>query len=68
MFDMCIQSDTGARRKVGVMFSHEFGLTGLLRAPGVALPGCILPGGIVQRCRSRDLMQRPERLTISWTP
>jgi len=41
MFDMRIQVDTGARQKVGVMFSHKFGLTGLtglLRALGVALP------------------------------
>src|SRR5450755_1787402 len=50
MFDMCIQVDTGARQKVGVMFSHEFGLTGLnglLRALGVAWLGCILLAGIV---------------------
>jgi biopolymer transport protein ExbB len=47
MSDMRIQVDTGARQKVGVMFSHKCGLTGLLRALGVALLGCILLGGIV---------------------
>jgi hypothetical protein len=46
MLDMCIQVDTGARQKIGVMFSHELGLTGLLRVLGLALPGCILSGGI----------------------
>jgi biopolymer transport protein ExbB len=47
MFDMRIQVDTGARHKVGVMFSHKCGLTGLLRALGAALLGCILLGGMV---------------------
>jgi biopolymer transport protein ExbB len=47
MFDMRIQVDTGARHKVGVMFSHKCGLTGLLRALGVVLLGCILLGGMV---------------------
>ena len=44
MLDMCIQAGTGARQRIGATFSDEFGLTGLLRVLGVALPGRILLG------------------------
>jgi biopolymer transport protein ExbB len=47
MFDMCIQVDTGARHKRGMVFSHKFGPSSPLRGLGVALLGCILVGGIV---------------------
>ena len=68
MFDMCIQVDTGARQKRGMVFSHKFGPSSLLRGLGVALLGCILVGGIVHAQAPQQGVSGPAAAAAAASP